>query len=159
VWLCFAPWVGWHILEGIVSPKPWDAVRANFDLPATPPSMPLIIDQENNFAVAYHYAPNDFRAQLYFLYDPKSAIRYLGSDTGQKSMYIAQTFHDFHVVSYDDFLSQHGQFLIERTNPGGWVIQKLLEDGVDLKLIRMQKPFGVFGEDHLLFQAKVRKQN
>lgn len=155
VWLCFIPWFGWHVLEGIKAPEPWASVRARYDLPATAPSMPLVIDQANDFDIAYHYAPRDFRAQLYYLYDPTSAIRYLGSDTAQRSMYIGQTFHDFHVVSYHDFLAQHQEFLVEVSSPGGWVTQKLLEDGVDLKLIRMKKPLGLWGQDHLFFQAKV----
>lgn len=159
VWFCFTPWLGWHMLLGITVKKPWDAVRAKFDLPAAVPSTPLIINQENDFLIAYHYAPKEYSAQLFYIYDPAFSVQYLGSDTMQRSMHIGQTVHDFHVVAYKDFLSQHRQFLVERSDPGGWVIQKLLADGVDMKLIRMQKPFGVFGQDHLFFEANVRAQN
>ena len=138
VWLCFAPWTLWHMLNFFL-PEPWAVLKADLHLPDERVSLPIVIDNDDLFMVVYHYAPQGLRDHLFYLYDPQGAIKYLGSDTGMNSLFIGQTFHDFHVVRYDDFVHQHPEFLVARPRPGSWILQRLLEDGADVRLIQLNK--------------------
>ncbi len=158
VWLCFAPWTLWQLSRAF-SPPPWITVQGQLPLPEKGSPLPIAIDNDNVFMSAYHYAPQEIKDHLYFLTDRESSIKYLGSDTGEHSLILGQTFHDFHVVKYDDFVRRFPEFLVARPRAGGWVLQRLLEDGADIRLVRLEKEHGVFVEDRQLFRVKVPQRN
>ena len=137
VWLCFAPWAIWHLLY-FFSPDPWTVIQPELHLPDKNVSLPVIIDNDDLFVVAYHYAPQPLRDHLFYLYDSQ-IIKYYGSDTSQNSFLLLQTFHDIHLVRYDDFVHQNPEFLVDRPRPEGWILQRLLDDGADIQLLQVNK--------------------
>jgi hypothetical protein len=154
VWVGFAPWAFWHIIQETKGDL-WPSVQNRLALP-TNPSLPVVIAKDDDFMVAYHYAPPSTRKQLYFLSDTRSALRYSGSDTWERSLTLAQTFHDFHMIGYVDFISRHREFFVERTAAEEWVLMKLLADGADVRLVDLHKPLGSFVDDRLLFHVNIR---
>jgi Dolichyl-phosphate-mannose-protein mannosyltransferase len=153
VWLCFAPWTFWHMLN-YLRKEPWSVIQAGLHLPEGQ-SLPIVIDNDDQFVIANHYAPKELQDHLFYLYDPQSAIKYTGADTSQRSLFIGQTFHDFHLVKYDDFVHQNPEFLVVKPTAYSWILQRLLEDGADVRLVQLNKPRGVFVQDCLLFRVKV----
>lgn len=154
VWLCFVPWTLWHMLI-FFQPEPWVVLQAELHLPDERIPLPIVIDNDGFYMIVYHYAPQELRDHLFFLYEPASAIKYLGSDTGQHSIFLGQTFRDLHLVKYEDFVRQHSEFLVARPKPDGWILQRLLEDDAEIKLLQLNKQHGVFVEDRLLFDVKI----
>jgi len=156
VWVCLLPWTVWHITLFFIQ-NPQRAVIAatkiNFDLE---PSLPILVDNQSDFLSLYFYAPKSMRTRLFTLQDSDSAIKYLGSDTTDRSLRLLQGFRDFHVTSYQEFMSAHHDFLIARTKPEGWILQKLNADGAQIELISDQRDLGYFVPDSLLFRVKVR---
>jgi hypothetical protein len=154
VWLGLGYWTFLHFLN-LYEPEPWTAIQAEFHFPVEKVSLPLIIDNDEVFVDVYHYAPPELRNHLFYLYDPQSAIKYTGADTTQRSLFIGQTFHDFHLVRYDEFVHQNPEFLVARPKAHSWILQRLLEDGAEVQLIQLNKERSVLAEDHQLFHVKV----
>jgi Dolichyl-phosphate-mannose-protein mannosyltransferase len=158
IWFCFVPWALTSLVY-LFMPTPWSALQAQYHFPQKNLSLPIVVDSEDIFMEANHYAPPNLRDHLFFLSDRDSSIKYFGSDTGDRSLVLGQTFHDFHVVRFDDFIRKNPEFLVARPRPDGWVLQKLLDDGADVQLVQLNKDPGVFVPDRLLFDVKIRPAN
>jgi hypothetical protein len=92
---------------------------------------------------------------MFFLLDDAASIRHIGSDTAVRFLRLTQTHHDIHAVEYRTFVSQHPEFLLARTRPEGWILQALIADGADIRLLRQDKDPGYFVEDTLLFHVRM----
>jgi hypothetical protein len=154
VWLCFAPWAFWHMLNFFL-PAPWTTIQAGYHFPEKNLTLPIIIDNDDLYMVVFHYAPEGLRDHLFYLNDRESSIKYLGTDTGLHSLVVCQTFQDLHVVKYDDFVREYPVFLVSRPRPNGWVLQRLLNDGANIQLLDERKNVGTFVDDHMIFRVVV----
>lgn len=159
VGLCFVPWALLQVLKPFFWPPPQDPIRLWIPVQRASAILPVVVDNENDFLTLFHYAPTALRSRLYFLLDSPSAIEYLGSDTGQRSLRLLETFHDVHAVDYHVFTASHPEFLVARSHPEGWVTQTLLHDGAKLDLIRLDREQGFYVEDRLLFHVTLPRRS
>jgi len=154
VCFCFVPWAIWQVSKIVLMPPAGHRILYSLDL-AKEPGWPVVVDSDNDFLASYHYASPEVRARLFMLADAPSAVRYNGGDTAMRSLELAQTFRDLHVVDYHKFISEHRVFLLARTKGASWITQKLLADGADLRLLELRKELGFFAEDRLLYRVTV----
>ena len=152
VWVCFTPWLLWQIGVASFSGKLGDNYLYAIDLKVEP-QLPLVVDNEVDFAGLFHYATPLTRERLFMLSDRKGAVEFLGSDTGLRTLDLLQTVHDTHVVDYSRFVREHREFLIARTRVGSWITQKLMKDGATVELVRFDKGKGTFTPETLLFRV------
>ncbi len=155
VWLCLAPWLLWQGTRLILLPKPALIVTQKIHYATISPHLPVVIDSEEDFFQVYHYGPKQLTARTFMLSDFVAAVKFEGSDTILRSLTVAQSVKDHHVVPYQDFIAAHSKFILVRSKPGSWIQQKLIEDGADLKLVQLDKPKGVFVDDTLIFRVTV----
>lgn len=153
VWLCLVPWTLWH-LGSLALPPPAQAVEARLGI-ALDSSLPVVVDNDNDFMTLFHYTPMEKRVRLFTLVDRRAALRYLGSEAAVRFLSLIQTFRDVHVVDYHEFVSHNREFLLARTRPEGWILQALLAEGARIQLLKQDKAPGHYVEDRLLFHVIV----
>jgi Dolichyl-phosphate-mannose-protein mannosyltransferase len=157
VGFCFLPWAIWQTAKVWLMPPPGTTVLHSLNIPRDP-SLPVVVDSDNEFVMAYYYAPPDLRTRLYMLADIPSAVKYLGADTSLRSLQLAQTFRDVHVVDYHEFVRANREFLLARTLGASWITQKLLADGAELRLVEFKKELGTLANDDLLYHVEISRR-
>ena len=157
VGFCLLPWAIWQTAKIVLMPRPGTVLLHSLDI-SQEPNLPVVVDSDNDFMMAYYYAPPEVRARLYMLADIPSAVRYLGADTSLRSLQLGQTFRDIHVVDYHEFIATHGEFLLARTLGAGWITQKLLADGASLRLVEFKKELGTLANDNLLYHVRIAQR-
>lgn len=150
--ICFVPWMLLQIIKPLALAPPGAPIQGWIEVPQDS-NLKLVIDNENDYLILFHYAPANIREHIVFLSDRRAAVEYLGSDTGLRSLELLQTFHNVNLVDYHKFISEHREFLLERSRAGSSITQKLLTDGATMQLIRLHKGLGVFVDDRLLFRV------
>jgi 4-amino-4-deoxy-L-arabinose transferase-like glycosyltransferase len=156
VYLCFLPWAAFQVfMMAFIASSPAAASRAVLQLP--PGNTPVLVDNDDDYLRLYHYSEAPVRERLFYLLDAEAAIRYLGSDTAQRSMALLETFHEVHAVDYHTFIRRYRSFLLFEYRPG-WMVQKLLADGARMELIREDKPHGYFVLPMSLFRVTLPDQ-
>jgi hypothetical protein len=99
--------------------------------------------------VFYHqfqyYVPDSIHPRVYYLASRKDAMHYDGMDTGDNLALVLSKRIPLQVPSYESFVASNPHFLLcaETTNPT-WHIEKLLDDGARLKLVRRQETYFLF---------------
>jgi hypothetical protein len=153
VWCCFTPWAIYQVSKFLFLEPAGKTRISRVKLPLQTP-LPIVMDSESDFIELYHYGPPEMSSRLVNLLDTAAALQFRGSDTAQRSIRIAQSFRDFHTLSYRDFVARHHEFLVARLRQDGWVVQKLLADGAKLDLISLDRDPGYFfGQDSSVFHV------
>jgi hypothetical protein len=152
VWFCLLPWMLFQISRQIVVRSPAHYLAGKPALPADT-SLPVVFDSETDFMEYYHYGTPALRSRIFSLIDREAAIRYRGTDTGLRSMAVAQTFRDIHAVDFREFVEAHPAFYVMRLREEGWILQKLIEDGADIQLLRLAKDKGTFVQSQTVFRV------
>ncbi|HVW07773.1 MAG TPA: glycosyltransferase family 39 protein [Bryobacteraceae bacterium] len=152
VWCCLLPWVLFQISKQIVARPPAEYLESRPQLPADT-SLPVVFDSETDFIEYFHYGSLAVRSRIFNLIDREAAIKYRGTDTGLRSMAVAQTFRDIHAVDYHQFVTAHPAFYLMRLREEGWTLQKLLADGASVQLLRLEKDKGTFVQSHTIFRV------
>jgi len=157
IWFCLLPWAGWHTLMYFIQ-DPYEAVLGGTKIPVkVEPTLPLVVDNVDDFLMLYFYSPETFRTRLFTLDSSESSLKYLKSNVEMNSIELLQGFHDVHLVSYQEFISSHHEFLIARVRAEGWILQKLIEDGDDVELLTVKKDPGYFADETLVFRVKIKR--
>jgi hypothetical protein len=92
-----------------------------------------------------YYVPGSVYPRIYYLASRKDALYYDGMDTGDNAALIFSKRIPHQVSNYDSFVASNPHFLLcaETTNPT-WHIEKLLDDGARLKLLKRQETYFLF---------------
>jgi len=118
--------------------KAWmrDIEQSNLPVAATPGVF---------FQQLQYYVPASVHSRIYYLASRKDAMRYEGTDTGDNGALLFARHVRLQVPSYESFVASNPHFLLcaETTNPT-WHIEKLLDDGAHLKLLRRQETYFLF---------------
>jgi hypothetical protein len=98
--------------------------------------LPVVINPAVFFLHFQHYSLPEVRERAFYLTSLVDAMKYDGTDTGDRNLQFFHRRFPVQVAAYDEFVSTHREFLVcaETTNPT-WVIQKLLDDGAKLQLV------------------------
>ena len=152
LWFTLFPWTIWQVAKVLLMPISGKVFLQTLDI-SQQPSLPLVIDGDNDFLVCQYYGPPELRARTFTLADTSSSIKYVGGDTALRSLLLVQTFRDLHVVEYHEFLRAHRQFLLARAQGASWIVQKLLADGAQIQLVQVNKDLGTFAKDRLLYRV------
>jgi hypothetical protein len=151
VWLCLFPWAFWQTCKVVVSAPPGVYLASYLSSSAGP--LPLVFDSEADYLEYFYYAAPGARRNMFWLLNPGASIQFRGSDTGQRSLAVAQTFRDLHVVDYREFLENRLEFRVIRLHEEGWVVQSLLTDGANVRLESLTKPLGYFVDSTSVFHV------
>ena len=118
--------------------KTWmrDIEQSNLPVAATPG----VFFQQLQF-----YVPASIHPRIYYLTSRADARRYDGTDSGDNGALLFARRVPLQVPSYESFVASNPHFLLcaEITNPT-WHIEKLLDDGAHLKLLRRQETYFLF---------------
>ena len=116
------------------------------------PDLPFVAANGLFFLEADHYAPDAFVSRLFYLADPRAAVRYTGSDVFDKGFRIMQKWFPIRarVEDYGPFVGRNKRFLVfgEFDHPLGWLTKRLLDDGARLRFLGQYH--GAYGENLLL---------
>jgi len=98
--------------------------------------LPVVINPAVFFLHFQHYSLPEVRERTFYLTSLADAMKYDGTDTGDRNLQFFHRRFPVQVAAYDEFVSTHREFLVcaETTNPT-WVLEKLLDDGAKLQLV------------------------
>jgi hypothetical protein len=118
------------------------------------PGMPVIVSPAVFYVQLQHYSAPEVRQRTYYLTSLVDALKLDGADTGDRSLKLFQRRFPVQVPDYYEFTKANHEFLLlaETTNPT-WVIEKLLADGADLKLVRRDQTYFLY---HVAMPTPVR---
>lgn len=119
--------------------KPWmRAIEAR-------PELPVVLNPAVFFLHFQHYSPPEVRQRSYYLTSLSDAMRLDGADTGDRNLLFFSRRFPVQVPAYAEFVEQHRSFLLcaETTNPT-WVLEKLLEDGAELRLLLRDSTYHLY---------------
>jgi len=146
-----------HVAAASRSPSGQHAYEAVPELVQT--DLPFVASNGLFFLEADHYATPAFVDRLFYLTDPKTAVRYTGTDVFDTGLVTLQKWFPIraHIETYDAFVAAHQRFLVfgEFDHPLGWLAKKLLDDGAELRFLGQYH--GSYG-DNLLLEVNLRPQ-
>jgi Dolichyl-phosphate-mannose-protein mannosyltransferase len=136
--------------------------QERWDLPvmrlsAVPSTELIVIADPLTFLEANHYETPEIAARLRFLTDRPSALRFTGTDMFDRGYYTMRKWFPIRgqIIEYKDFLASNKTFLVESPsyNPESWLMRRLTEDGLDLKLISQIRYPASHGEENMLLRV------
>jgi hypothetical protein len=89
------------------------------------------------------------------LIDYRAAVKYMGFDQSERMLDVAGRVRPIPLRPYQEFVRQNRDFLLVRTSPSGWLMQALLADGAELKLVEAFRRPGSTGSDTLVFLVRM----
>ncbi len=106
--------------------------------------LPIVMAGPIDYLEVVHRAPRALAARLYYVADAQLARQYAGSAAADRGLLILQKRRLLNVRSYEEFISEHGEFLVyskpadkEETN-FEWLPAKLAEDKRPIFLRRLR---------------------
>jgi hypothetical protein len=158
VWFCLLPWVAWQTCKLVVTKPASEHLEIRPKMLLESP-LPIVFDNsESDFMEFYYYCPPAMRSRVYGLLSAEESVRFSGTDTGQRSLAIAQTIRDVHAVDYGKFLSNHREFLVVRMGDGGWVLQSLISRGAHVTLADLDKDRAYFVRSVSVYRVVIPDQ-
>jgi len=154
VFFCLLPWVLWQGFKVVGSRPPSRYLETRPPLPLDL-GLPIAFDSESDFIEFYYYGGPAVRSKIYCLLNNQAAIRFRGSDTAQRSIAVAQTIRELHVVDYHAFLGANPEFLVARMREEGWLVQSLLADGAQIQLIDLRKDLGYYADSSSYYHVRM----
>jgi hypothetical protein len=108
-------------------------------------TLPVVLSPAVFYLSTQYYSVPALRDRSYYLTSVAAALKYDGTDTGDRSLQFFRQRFPVQVPAYDEFVSTHREFLVcaETTNPT-WVLEKLLDDGVKLQLVLRDGTYFVY---------------
>ncbi len=99
------------------------------------PNLPIVIGSELDYLPLAYYAPPDLAERIHVVVDPKSAIAYLNTASGDLNLLVIQHYDPLQVDDFDTFISNHREFYLVSGADFNWVTARLVHDGDTLKLV------------------------
>src|SRR5262249_28588234 len=118
---------------GFARPRPLEQLGAKVGHA----DLPVVVADGHDYIEWNHYSPAAVRRRLVYIADPAAAAAYGRSDTTEKEVAVLPEFADLRVVTLQEFVDTHSQFLLYsrvswENNPDWWVL-RLLADGYSVK--------------------------
>ena len=118
--------------RGLTGGKP-GINKAVMQILSTTGDDPIVIVDAHSFLEFSHYVPTSLKKRLFYLTNWNAALRYTGSDSGDRSLSALSKKVPLGVENYHSFLSSHERFYLFSYTCGKkrhyWVVPQLLEDG------------------------------
>lgn len=99
------------------------------------PNLPIVIGSELDYLPIVYYTPPELAERLCVIVDPKSAVRYLNTDSGDLNLLIIQHYYPLQVDDFDSFMSNHREFYLVSGVDFNWLTARLVHDGDTLELV------------------------
>ena len=99
------------------------------------PSLPIVIGSELDYLPIAYYTQPDLRKRLHVVVDPKSAISFLNTASGDLNLLVIQNYYPLQVDDFESFISNHREFYLVSGTDFNWLTARLVHDGDTLKLI------------------------
>jgi hypothetical protein len=99
------------------------------------PDLPIVIGSELDYLPIAYYTPNELRARVHVLVDPKSAVRYLNTASGDLNLLVIQHYYPLQVDDFDGFVASHREFYLVAGEDFDWLMPRLVDDGDVLRLV------------------------
>lgn len=99
------------------------------------PNLPIVIGSELDYLPIAYYTPADLRTGIHVLVDPKSAVRYLNTASGDLNLLVIQHYYPLQVDDFDSFISNHREFYLVSGADFDWLTPRLVDDGDTLNLV------------------------
>ena len=113
--------------------EPWSQLAA---ISRRAPELPVVIGSGLRFLEATEYSEAALRPRLVELIDEASAVRFVGTDTVEKTNLALAQFVPLATVEPSSFEATHNRFILYSTNRGlDWVTPYLLNTGYHLSLL------------------------
>jgi hypothetical protein len=106
---------------------------------SAPPGLPVVVADPILFLQLSHYAPDEARARLNYVFNLEHVGRFTGQDSAERSMLDLATIRPVALRPYDDFIRTHQEFYLYWTGKRWeWLIEKLQEDNARVTVVRGQ---------------------
>lgn len=99
------------------------------------PGVPVVIASGVTFLLAAEYAPLELRGRLVQVVDADAAVRFLSSDTVDRTNRILAQFIPLRVEDLAPFEADHQRFILHTGGDFDWLTQYLLESRYRLRLL------------------------
>jgi NADH:ubiquinone oxidoreductase subunit 6 (subunit J) len=152
VW--FVPWAAWRAWVLVAHPGP-EVTAAKETLSPAPPDLPVVYSDDQDFTKMQYYLRGAPRERIVKLIDYRAAVKYMGFDQSERMLDVAGRVRPIPLRPYQEFVRQHRDFLLVRTSPSGWLMQALLADGAELRLVEAFRRPGSTGSDTLVFLVRM----
>jgi hypothetical protein len=152
VW--FIPWTAWRACVLMAHPGP-EVTVAKEALSPPLPNLPVVYSDDQDFAKMQYYLRGAPRERIVKLVDYQAAVKYMGFDTSERVLDVAGRLRPIPLRPYHEFERQNRNFLLVRSSPSGWLMQALLADGAELRLVEAFRRPGSTGSDTLVFLVKM----
>lgn len=103
--------------------------------------LPVVISDTHDFMALQHYASESWRKRFIILLDADQAVKYTGSDTGDRQLAILRQYADLPAYDFQKFLGEHPMFLLYSSNGGldrDWWPGRLKKDGFKLQNVSVR---------------------
>lgn len=150
--LCLIPWTAVQGFKLAVMASPAQQILSRAKLPLEA-GLPVLFDGELDFLEYWYYSDPATQSRLYFPLNRAAAVKYRGADTSLRSLAVASTFRELHAVDYDRFLAEHREFMVVRMREEGWVVQSLMADGAQVRLMSLDKKPGYFVDTAYVYRV------
>ena len=157
-WICFLPWLIWTAHSVATSPSPSDFVRSNAILPEAA-TKPIVMTDDVDFLQYDFYLPPEQKKQLCVLINLPAARKYAGYDTGARSLDEGRRWWPIRAYDYKEFVARNPEFILVRSARPDWIAQQLLEDGADLRLLRIHRAPGILESEIQMFAVKIARDS
>ena len=109
------------------------------------PELPVLINPAVFYLQFQHYSAPEVQQRTYYLISIADAMKYDGTDTGDRNLQFFRRRFPVQVPDYYEFTRANREFLLlaETTNPT-WVVNKLLDDGAKLDLILRDQTYFLY---------------
>jgi hypothetical protein len=97
---------------------------------------PVVIADGLGYMQLALYCDPETRSQIFAIADPAAAAASSNADVIDRTLLLVRPYFPVNVTEYDDFIAQHGSFLLRvNGNTWEWLPKKLLEDGHAVALV------------------------
>ncbi len=140
----FVAWKKWHAAGG----EPASIAMIE---PLTHIGLPVVYADPVGYVQFAWYAPRILNERVYYISEPKAALRVLGSDSAERALLQLSKLTSLHTSSLAPFLAEHERFLVYEAGDLSWLVPELLARGASLTLR------GGFGEGRV-YEVSCRPQ-
>ena len=107
--------------------------------------LPIVVSDLGAYVEFWHYAPSGLRKNVFGLVDPVNAVAYSGTDNLDKLAILWRAYEPVAFEDFAKFAGEHSSFLLlSNGSPFDWWPARLVHDGDNLRLLRVQGQYKVY---------------
>jgi Dolichyl-phosphate-mannose-protein mannosyltransferase len=114
---------------------------------------PVLVANSHLFTQLEFYGSSDVKAKIFYAIDPIASLKYLGHDTIERGLSDLRPFFEGtevfggNTLSYRQLIAENSEFYTYgsiRSGDWNWLFDKLIEDGLELRLIEHNDAYLMF---------------